>query len=129
MSDHCKWCGMHGHAAKNWNANECLIEVQSQLAAAQAEIVRLSGKTGFCLECEEQARLLGMSGSREAKLIAELAATKAKLLGREKLYKEEWERANNAESQTQRLAQALEKIVQDKTHACAIARAALDGAK
>lgn len=30
-------------------------------------------------ECEEQARLLGMSGSREAKLLAELAAAKAEV--------------------------------------------------
>lgn len=41
MGDHCNWCGMHGHAAKNWNAKECLIEVQSQLAAAKAEIEEL----------------------------------------------------------------------------------------
>lgn len=62
--------------------NACLEEclnLHDQLAAAKNEIERLSGKTGFCAECEEQARLLGMSGSREAKLIAELAAAKAKI--------------------------------------------------
>jgi hypothetical protein len=30
--------------------------LESQLAAARAEVVRLSGKTGFCLQCEAYAK-------------------------------------------------------------------------
>lgn len=43
-----------------------VLELESQLAAAKAEIVRLSGKTGFCLECERLAKdLEKMRASRE----------------------------------------------------------------
>lgn len=36
--------------------NSEIHRLESQLAAAKAEIVRLSGKTGFCLECERLAK-------------------------------------------------------------------------
>lgn len=72
MCDHKRCCEKEGAGVARFR-NRCEI-LESQLAAANAEILRLSGKTGFCAECEEQARLLGKSGSREAKLIAELQA-------------------------------------------------------
>lgn len=64
---------------------------------AQAEIVRLSGKTGFCLECEEQARLLEKSESREAKLITELTAAKAEIEERIR-QRDEWRELSKEQS-------------------------------
>jgi chromosome segregation ATPase len=110
-------------------------KLKDELAAANAEIQRLSGKTGYCAECEEQARLLGMSGSREAKLIAELATVKAeietykysdyqtaKILGEvkekfeseNKRLRETIQRNEDKSVKCERLREALESILSDK---------------
>lgn len=68
-------------------------------------------------ECEEQARLLGMSGSREAKLLTELVAAKAEIDGfkeRDKnqvsIMKTYRNAALSLQSENKRLKKALSQI-------------------
>lgn len=62
-----------GHIENGVVCSGCFDELLNKRSSLESQL-RESQK-----ECEEQARLLGMSGSREAKLLAELAAAKAEI--------------------------------------------------
>jgi hypothetical protein len=49
-------CGPEAECQKDAYRWESYRGLKSQLAAAQAEVTRLSGKTGFCTQCEAYAK-------------------------------------------------------------------------
>jgi ribosomal protein L19E len=57
-------CGPEAECQKDAYRWESYRELKSQLAAAQAEVTRLSGKTGFCTQCERYAK--EVDGLRES---------------------------------------------------------------
>jgi|HubBroStandDraft_6_1064221.scaffolds.fasta_scaffold1527825_1 hypothetical protein len=87
----------HGQLARSCE----ICDLESQLAAAQAEIVRLSGKTGYCLDCERQAKELVAAKAEIGTGISDRAAAIQRIV--------------DLESETKRLREALASAI-DEIH-------------